>query len=226
MRAVLAGVAVLALMVTACSSSSNGKPTISIGTSVSSTGLSASGAGSSGSVSPSPAAPDLSSQLLAVTDLPTGWSIDNSSSDDDTDAPPCLKSLKSAFHTSTDAERDFVQGTDVPAFDQEIGWFGSDSQAATTFQTGAAILNDCKDVSFTSDGTSFTGTIGQLSFPTFGDRSEAWALTLSAEGQTVVIDAVVLNKGAELEALLYLDYDSVDVDEFTDFVTKAVARMP
>jgi hypothetical protein len=164
--------------------------------------------------------------LLAVADLPSGWSIDSSSSDDDTDAPPCLKSLKSAFHTSRRAERDFVDGTDFPSFNQQIGWFGSNSQAATTFQTGVAILNDCKDISFTSDGTSFTGTLSQLSFPAFGDRSAAWALTISAEGETAAIDVVVVNKGAELEAMLYGEVNSVDVDEFTGFVTKAVAKLP
>jgi len=68
-------------------------------------------------------APDLKAQLLTVAELPTGWSIDNSNSGDNTSTPSCLQRLDSAMHTNDTADASFVKGSDVPTLAQFIGYF-------------------------------------------------------------------------------------------------------
>lgn len=218
MRALLACVA---LLVAACSSSSGGKP--------SSSSLPGSSLPRSSSPSLLPThggAPELTSQLLSVRDLPAGWSVDNSASGDSASTPPCLANSKAAFHATVKTERDFLGGTDYPRINEQIGYFASSANATTRFNAGKAVLDGCKTVSFTSGGTRFTGTIGALSFPTVGDRSAAWRLTISAGGETAALDAVVVQKSAELMMMVYGNVGSVDVGPLTTFVRKAVAKLP
>lgn len=167
----------------------------------------------------------LKSQLLTVSELPIGWADDNSSDNsDNSDAPRCVRNLKSTFHTSSRAERRFVKGTDIPTLQQSLGYFGA--SAAATYKAGAAILNRCKDVSFTSDGHRITGSIGALSFPKLGEQSAAWQLVLSTQGVTLGVHVVLVQKGSELTELLYGDVGTPDLAEVMSLARKAVAKMP
>lgn len=169
---------------------------------------------------------NLKSQLLSVSDLPSGWAIDNSSDTSSNSIPPCVKNLKSKLNTSDKAQIGFVKGSDVPDFGQQIGYFGTATAALAKYQSGTRILNACKDFSFSSDGHKYTGSIGQLSFPALRPRSTAWQITLSTEGVTVGIDVALVQKGSELSFLLYADVGSVDVSDFLPLARKAVAKMP
>lgn len=169
---------------------------------------------------------NLKSQLLTVSELPSGWAIDNSSDSGSASTPPCLTNLKSTLTTTDKAEISFVKGTSFPDFDQQLGYFGTATSALAQYRAGSGILNNCKDVSFTSDGHQYTGSIGQLSFPTLGQRSTAWQLTISAEGFTFGVDAVLVQKGPELSFLLFFDLGSVEISEFLPLARKAVAKMP
>lgn len=171
-------------------------------------------------------APNVKSQLLSVSDLPTGWAIDNSQDNGDTSTPPCLRSLKSKLQTTDKAEADFVKGTDFPALQQQLAYYGTTSTAAGKYTAATGILNNCKDVSFTTDGEKVHGTIGQLSFPKLGEDSTAWQLVLSQQGITVGIDAVLVHKASELALFLYGDLGTPDTSEFTDIINKALAKMP
>jgi hypothetical protein len=168
---------------------------------------------------------DLKSQLLSVAEVPVGWAVDNSSDkSDDSDTPPCFKHVKSTLHTSDRAEVRFVKGTDLPTLQQSLGYFGS--SAAGTYQAGAAVINSCKDISFTNGGHRISGSIGALSFPKLGQQSSAWQFVLSTEGVTFGIDVVLVQKGSELTELIYADIGTPDIDEATLLARKAVAKMP
>lgn len=175
---------------------------------------------------PSKPAPDLKAQLLTVAGMPSGWAVDNSSDDSGGGAPPCVKNLKSSTDAPAKAQADFVKGSDIPTFSQQIGYFGTPATATEKFSIIKATLDACKDLSFTSDGHHFKGTIGAMSFPKLGDRSGAWSITESAEGVDVGIYVVFVQKGAEIEDLLYADLGTPDLDEYTTLVNAAVAKMP
>ena len=208
-----------ALTLVGCSSAKSGKGSVSArgGTSSGSTA-----AGSAAGGAPR----DLKPQLFTVSELPTGWAVDNSANSSTDTTPPCLASVKTKVEPANKADQDFVKGTDFPALSQHIGDFGSSAAASGTFADLTSTLDGCKDVSFTSDGTKITGSIGQMSFARLGDRSEAWQMVLSAQGQTVGIDLVLVQRNRELELLLYGELGSPDVGEFTGLASKAVAKLP
>jgi hypothetical protein len=211
-----------AVALAGCSSAQSGKGSVS-----SPAGQSAGSGASAGSGSTSAAPRDLKSQLLTVSELPTGWALDNSAANNTNDTtPPCLAAVKAKVEPAAKADQDFVKGTDFPALSQHIGDFGSSSAASSPFSDMTSTLDGCRDVSFTSEGTKITGSIGQMSFAKLGDRSEAWQMVLSAQGQTVGIDLVLVQRNRELELLLYGELGSPDVGQFTALASKAVAKLP
>jgi hypothetical protein len=172
-------------------------------------------------------APDLKAQLLTVAELPAGWSIDNSNSGgDNTSTPSCLQWLDSELHANAKADASFVKGSDFPWLNQGIAYVGDDATASAKLSTIAAILNGCTDLSYTSDGHKVTGSMGVMSFPNFGDQSQAWDMTLTAEGTTVGFDLVLMQKGAELEQLFYGDLDPPDLYELQTLAKSAADKMP
>jgi hypothetical protein len=128
------------------------------------------------------------------------------------------------IRAKTDAS--FVKGSDFPWLNQGIAYFGDDATASAKLSTIAAILNGCTDLSYTSDGHKVTGSMGVMSFPNLGDQSQAWDMTLTAEGTTVGFDLVLMQKGAELEQLFYGDLDPPDLYELQTLAKTAADKMP
>ncbi|HEY7007755.1 MAG TPA: hypothetical protein VH395_02375 [Jatrophihabitantaceae bacterium] len=234
-----AAIMITALLVLAgCSSSGSGQGTTAGPTSGQSAASPSTSSPSSPSTpnTPSQSAPtrsasaahrNVKAQLLTVDDLPAGWAADNSSdSDDSGPEPPCLKTMKAAEKATEDAEADFVQGTDFPILQEQLGYFGSQATALRDYAVAVATLNRCRDFSFTSEGHKFTGTIGRLSFPKLGQRSAAWRLRLTAEGLTFGIDLLIVQKGPELNLMLYGSPGTPDTAAFAAIAGKAVAKMP
>jgi hypothetical protein len=224
--AIVALVATLAAALVACTSTKKGNGSATSGASTTSASNATTATTETSAATTSSAPRNLTSQLLTVADLPTGWAIDNSADTNDTTTPPCLASVKTRVEPPSKADQDFVKGTDFPALSQHIGFFGSPATATSTFDELSSILDACKDVSFTSDGTKITGSIGEMSFAKLGDQSEAWQMVLSAEGQTIGIDLALARKGPELELLLYGNYGTPDVGEFVSLATKAMSKVP
>src|SRR5262249_14889555 len=98
--------------------------------------------------------------------------------------------------------------------------------ASGEFSAAAAIFNGCKDVSFTSDGQKITGSIRPMSFPTFGDQSQAWGGTFTAPRGTFGFDIVLIQKGTELESLVYGDLGTPDVNKLQTLAKSAADKMP
>ena len=223
MKIVVVAVGLLALVSSACSSTTKG----------SASGSRPPAPSHAATGSPEPAStqvtataqiPDLEAQLLSVADLPTGWAVDNSS-DPDTAAPSCLKQAKAITDTPHSVRAEFVKGTDVPTLSDSIGYYDSSDNAEHKFTAAAQVLTSCKDVSFDSDGTHVTGTVGALSFPKIGDRSAAWRFTFDAGGQSFGAIEVLIQKDKELEILGLVDIEP-SVDELETLCQTAVAKLP
>jgi hypothetical protein len=140
-------------------------------------------------------------------------------------APACLTGFKTKLRPARNAEASFGKGGDLPTLNQQINYY-PDGSAPQKFTTAVSILDGCKQVSYDSKGTKITGSIRALSLPKLGQRSRAWRLTLSAAGATVEFDVSLVQRGRELEQVVYGDFGPPDLEDFTRVVRVAVAKMP
>ena len=84
----------------------------------------------------------------------------------------------------------------------------------------------CKHFSGESGGQKITGTVGQMSFPHYGDTSEAFAVNFTVQGTTAYEDLLIVRKGTIVMGIDEGNLASVNVGQFQAFVKKAVAKLP
>jgi hypothetical protein len=217
----LIGLAAVAIALAGCSSvmtsATNGAPTIP---------STAPSSRTTASPKPASTAADPTSQLLSISDFPTGWAIDNSPDTNDSSTPSCLATLKTSTAPAKHASVAFQYGTSVPKLAQSIGTYPTSAAASASFGRGSSILDGCTDISITSEGKTITGSIGALSFPSIGDQSKAWSMVFSTDGVTVGFDVVLLQKAAELEEVIIGDLGTPSITGLTTYCAKALAKMP
>ena len=163
----------------------------------------------------------LQAKTLSISNFPTGWSVDNSSSSG-TSAISCLKGLQSSFKHEVKASVKYTDGN-VPALQETIETGPGISARLTKFETA---LGSCKGISATtSEGHTITGSVGAMSFPTVGDRSSAYALSLQIQGITVGADVVVFQTGKVIGEVIYEDLGTPDAGQVQAFVSEAVNKV-
>jgi len=167
----------------------------------------------------SSASPDVRAQLLAVTDLPAGWSVDTAA----TKAPACLNTAtQTAERAAAYADVNLTQQP-LPAMQEALGYFpGGGATAAYTTVTGS--VAGCGQVSYTIAGAKFAGSIGPLTFPAVADQSTAYSLNLNGAGGTIALDIIVFRAGDEVGLFYYADFGSVEQSEFAKYVALAVKK--
>jgi hypothetical protein len=162
----------------------------------------------------------LQAKALTISNFPTGWAVDNSS-DSSTGSSGCLSGLKSRFKHEVKVTAQFVNGGNLPALQE-------------TLETGPGIsgrygkfvktLNNCKTLAYSANGAQVKGTIGAMSFPTVGNRSAAYAITLKVEGETAGVDLVIFQVGSLIGDVVYEDFVP-DTDQVQAFVNEAINKI-
>jgi hypothetical protein len=163
---------------------------------------------------------ELKSKLITVSQLPSGWSIDNSSSSGSTSGG-CFANTKHIETRGGDVETSasFENGN-LPDFTEEIAGGRS---LASNFTKMEKYLNGCKKASFTDSGTTYSATVGAMSFPTVGSRSAAYQVSFSIKGITVGIDIVIFQATSSIGGvLLYDDLGQPDVGQLENFAKLAL----
>ena len=166
---------------------------------------------------------ELKSKLITISQLPSGWSVDNSSSSSSTGSG-CFASTKHIETRGRDIETSasFENGN-LPDFTEELAGGRS---LSSNFAKIEKYLNGCKKVSFTDSGTTYSGTVGAMSFPTVGSRSAAYQVSFSVKGFTVGIDIVVFQATSSIGGvLLYDDLGQPDVGQLQSFAKLAVKNL-
>ena len=172
--------------------------------------------------------PNLTSQLLTISDMPPGWSVDNSPESSNSSTPECLKSVTKSPAQSKASAKFKMGANGVPAFQEGLSYLpgGQAEKRLTEFNK---VLSGCKDVSFTSDGQTYTGSVGAMSFPPQGDKSYAFQLNFSTSSSgldlTVGLDIVVAQKNSTDALFDIVDLGTPDLTTFTDLVTKGMAKV-
>jgi hypothetical protein len=164
---------------------------------------------------------NLSNELLSVNQMPTGWSVDNSSSGGGSGVGCLSKILEpKGVKQTSNASVEFDDNGNTPLVSEKLATF---SNAQTAFTKVVATLNSCKRVSGTSGGEKATGSIGQMSFPHYGDESAAYSLSLSAQGTTLGDDLLIVREGKVVMGIQEADLPPVDVSQFQTIVATALA---
>jgi hypothetical protein len=175
------------------------------------------------SSAPAPAA-DLSKALLALDDMPPGWSPQTVSSDSGA-SPSCVPLKDGAWkHLPQSAEADFEQGQTGPFLIEQLAG-GSASQAGAAMRALIKATGECaKFTQKTGSGTN-AWSLEPLSFPSYGDATYAFALTIASDaGMSAGGDVVIVRKGGVLVQVTVYGIGSVSVSTVEDLVGKAVAK--
>jgi hypothetical protein len=165
----------------------------------------------------------VAARALSLQNMPTGWSVANSSGGSVSAVGGCLKGLEAMKKRAKGIVRASVTYQDgtVPQLGEIIE---AGSGAIARYRKFTAILSDCKDISFSASGSKVTGTVGAMSFPKVGDSSSAYAVNLTVQGQTLGIDFVFFRVGQFDGELSYGDI-SPDPDVVSAFATEAVNKI-
>ena len=164
----------------------------------------------------------IATKALSLSNMPTGWSEDNSGGGSISNIGGCLKGLQAIKKRAKGIVRASVgyQDGTVP-FLLEVIEAGPGSTAR--YRKFNAILTGCKAFSFAAAGIKVTGTVGAMSFPKVGDSSSAYSMNVTAQGQTLGIDLVFFRVG-QFDGLLEYGDISPDPNIVHAFATEAVDK--
>jgi hypothetical protein len=163
----------------------------------------------------------LRQELLTISDMPSGWSVTNSSSNS---APPsCLAAFEHIRKTTPlQASADFEQGQ-VPQFEETLVAAGA--KAASKYRTVISALSGCRNISFVDQGQTLTGQIVRMSLPSVGSQSQAFSMSFTYEGIQLGFDIDVFRQGT-IDGLTTLgDIGTPDVDLMTQLTQAAVNKL-
>jgi len=165
--------------------------------------------------------PRLSAELLSVSQMPIGWSTDNSSSGNGVGCLTTLlepKGIKQTSHASITLD---VNGN-TPLVSEKLATY---SNAKIAYKKIVAILSRCKHVSGTSGGIKATGIVGEMSFPHYGNASAAFSVSLVIQGTTIDDDLLIVRKVNVVMGIEEADAPPVDISQFQGFIVRALANV-
>lgn len=159
-------------------------------------------------------------RTLSLSNMPTGWSVDNSANSS-SGGIPCLKPLKAPSRHEVKASVSYADGS-LPALQEVVA---TGSGAAASYKALNKALAACKSFTSSSGGQKVTGSIGAMSFPSVGSHSTAYAIHISIQGVNAGVDVVLFEAGAYVGAVLYEDIGTPDASQAQAFVKEAVAKV-
>lgn len=163
----------------------------------------------------------LSTQVLNINQLPSGWFV---ASDSGNGGAGCLANLlEPAGVTQTQvAEGYFVHSGDIPFLDEKLATY---SNARKAFAKIASTISACHHPSGPYKGYQVTGTVTKWSFPKQGNASIAYHMIFTTTTHlTVDYDYVIARKKNVIIAVLEGNYPAVSLSQFSGFETMAMAK--
>jgi pimeloyl-ACP methyl ester carboxylesterase len=163
----------------------------------------------------------LHDRLLAVTDLPAGWSAVPANPDSVKTSAPCLSSLAASPTGYTYAVAAFVQGTAIPSVSEVLA---TGPQVRQIWQELARALARCRTATLTIEGTKVQATVRPLSFPRVASTSSAYAWGFTISGIQIGFDLVLFETGEYAGYLAYADLGPPVAATVRAFADAAVAK--
>ena len=163
----------------------------------------------------------LQARLLAVADLPAGWSAVPANPGSVQTSAPCLSSPAASPAGWTYAAAAFVQGTSIPALSEVLA---TGPQAPQRWQSLARALARCRTAALTIGGTKVKATIRPVPFPRVASTSSAYAWAFTISGIRVGFDLVLFGTGTYEGYLTYSDLGPPTAATVKAFADAAVAK--
>ena len=168
--------------------------------------------------------PKLTAMLLSIGQMPAGWSVEKSSGGKVALGCYTDNLMPKGVKQTETASVDFQGKGGFPAVGEKLATF---TNATAGYNEVVANLVDCKHFSGTSGGEKVTGgTVEQMSFPHYGNASDAFVVIFTISGMRFYQDLLYVRKGSIIMAIYEGNLRSVDVSQFQGFVKKAVAKLP
>ena len=165
--------------------------------------------------------PKLAPMLLSINQMPTGWSVTSASSGHVGCYGNAL-ALKTIKQTAT-AVVEFQGSSGLPDVGEALATY---TNAKAAYSKIVANLAACKHFSGTANGNKVTGTMGQMSFPRYGNASEAFAVNLTTQGVSSGLeDKLIVRQGSVIMLIQEGNLASVNLRQFKGFVKLAVAKV-
>jgi hypothetical protein len=207
-RVGMAAAVVLALMLAACSSTT-------------SPSTSSTAASTTTQASTTTTPPKLSTLLLRIDQMPTGWSVYKSALGGLFGCATYVLEPKGIKQTAK-ANVAFKHG-DVPTVDEVLATFTS---AETGYKKIDAKLTACKRFSGKLGGTEVAGAVAPMRFPHYGNTSAAFAMKFTLSGSTFHEDLLIVRKASIVMGIDETDLPSVSASQFRSLVQKALTKLP
>ncbi len=169
----------------------------------------------------SAASTKLSKELVTVDQMAIGWSLNNSPGGNGIGCLGSTLEPKGIKQTAA-AENHFQVSGGIPAVDEKLATFAS-AKAAYNRITGN--LSKCINVSGKSDGHRVTGIVGQMSFPSYGEESEAFSISLTTQGANLAEVALVVREGVVVMGISEAALNSVNLTQFEGYVKLALEKI-
>jgi hypothetical protein len=164
----------------------------------------------------------LQSKLLTLSDFPTGWIVDNTSSGGGSAVRGgCLAGVKNSPKSEGKVTASFVHGQ-FPQLDEALV---AGRLATVAYNRINRVLARCKHFTVTSDGQTLSATVGAMSFPTVGDESNAYGVTFSFKGISGGADIVLFKVGSIAGFVEYIDTGQPDPGQLQEFVNESVNKV-
>ena len=99
------------------------------------------------------------------------------------------------------------------------------SNTSSAYKKIVTTITNCKSFSGKYQGLKMVGTVGQMSFRTYGTSSAAFAVDFTYAGTAVYEDSLIIRKGNVVMSIDEGNLSPVNVKQFQGFVVKALAKL-
>ncbi|MHB8379854.1 MAG: hypothetical protein ACYDB2_08055 [Acidimicrobiales bacterium] len=163
----------------------------------------------------------LSSELLNVSQMPSGWSTDVQTGGS---SPGCLAHLLEPVGTrqTAHATANFVYKGNLPLVSEKLGTY---SNAKAAYVKIVATLANCRRVNGLSGSQKVTGTVKKMKSPSYGAASAAFAVKLDIQGTAIANDIVIVRKGGVVMGIEEAGPPPVNTSQLQRLVAKAVKKL-
>lgn len=172
-----------------------------------------------GSMLPAGAA-SLKGRLLTLSDMPTGWTVTESSGASAAASIPCLSGFHEPTKHGTRRTVSYVNGS-TTEFEEGLATGPGELARWRKLHHN---LSACHHVTVTDQGKSLGLTIAPMSFPSVSRTSSAYSMTTSVTGINVGFDLVLFRTEKDEGFVIYGTLGNPDASTVVAFAKEATAK--